>query len=297
MGSKRSRDIQTLDTTASVQIVFESHGHYPDVVSVSSNSEPENGTVVTIDRNSSSMDQARASVAQLTTLVKRTLEDNEEMSQRITEIETQSPSRSSSVAFTSNDSDTCDDESMTTVRPIRKISRNVSVKKPERSFDFAFEKDLNTSRPYLRAVKRQPSARSQTSSAVISVGWSYFSGVRLSQVSEISVINLLVSAQELSNGPHYQGKATTHEINAEHQPSAEPSAVSQVVCKAQYDGPSELSLHSPTQLTAGPTLDYQDGLIEPFPILRDHQGKANISLSHNNDFESAVHKTILLIGM
>lgn len=69
-------------------------------------------------------------------------------------------------------------------------------------FGFAFEVDLRASRPYRRAMKRR-SLFSPRSSGIGTVGWSCLSDLSLADVSELSVINLPISATELWNGQRY----------------------------------------------------------------------------------------------
>lgn len=70
------------------------------------------------------------------------------------------------------------------------------------AFSFTFDQDLKNSRPYARATKRN-STWSTASSAIHTVGWSCLSGLSLADISEISVIGLPISPQELWNGHHY----------------------------------------------------------------------------------------------
>ena len=72
----------------------------------------------------------------------------------------------------------------------------------ERYFGFAFEEDLQATRVYGR-ITHKPSYLSLPSSAGVSRGLSYLSEFSLSQVSNISVISLPVSAAELYNFEHY----------------------------------------------------------------------------------------------
>ena len=68
---------------------------------------------------------------------------------------------------------------------------------------FTFEKDLEASRPYIRALKRWSSCTA-TSSVAPSMGWSFFSGISLAEVSCLSAINLPIASQDLWNGDRYQ---------------------------------------------------------------------------------------------
>lgn len=70
------------------------------------------------------------------------------------------------------------------------------------TFSFTFDQDLNSSRPYTRAMKRN-SVWSTASSTIHTMSWSCLSGLSLADVSEISVIGLPISPQELWNGHHY----------------------------------------------------------------------------------------------
>ena len=67
---------------------------------------------------------------------------------------------------------------------------------------FTFEKDLEASRPYIRGLKRC-SGCTATSSVAPSMGWSFFSGVSLAEVSCLSAIGLPIAPQDLWNGNRY----------------------------------------------------------------------------------------------
>lgn len=67
---------------------------------------------------------------------------------------------------------------------------------------FTFEKDLRASRPYMRALKRYSDCTA-TSSVAPSMGWSFFSGISLAEVSCLSAIGLPVAPQDLWNGNRY----------------------------------------------------------------------------------------------
>ena len=68
---------------------------------------------------------------------------------------------------------------------------------------FTFEEDLEASRPYIRALKRC-SRWTTTSSVTPSMGWSFFSGISLAEVSCLSAIALPIAPQDLWNGNRYQ---------------------------------------------------------------------------------------------
>ena len=71
------------------------------------------------------------------------------------------------------------------------------------SFSFAFEHDLQASRVYERNAHRH-SHYSLPSSTGISRGWSYLSGLSLSEISDISVIALPIALQEVYSSSQYR---------------------------------------------------------------------------------------------
>ena len=172
--------------------------------------------------SSSTVEEARASVEQLTNLVRKILENNEDMSQRMARLEVRTPGYSPSTApstFTSSetpaavethaDSNSHDASCLT----IKKASLGSEAMVSNSSngcnpiFGFSFDDDLNNSRPYTRAMRRSL-IWSPRSSAIGTIGWSCLSGLSLADVSEISVINLPVSPRELWNGARYSASYT-----------------------------------------------------------------------------------------
>ena len=69
-------------------------------------------------------------------------------------------------------------------------------------FELSFEKDLKASRVY-RRIKRDTMDFSMRSSVARSHGWSIFSGMSLSDISEISVLALPLHPTDISNPQHY----------------------------------------------------------------------------------------------
>ena len=88
-----------------------------------------------------------------------------------------------------------------------RVDSERTAKEPEHSqgspFGFTFDKDLNNSRPYARAMRRD-STYSTASSTLHTMGWSCLSGLSLAEVSEVSVIGLPITPQELWNGHRYR---------------------------------------------------------------------------------------------
>ena len=163
------------------------------------------------------MEEARASVDQLTILVRKVLDNNQDMSQRMARLEVRSLGRSPNIAPTTyapgekpaaveTHADTnSDDASCLTMDKAGLGSEAMfsdSSDSHKQTFEFSFDNDLNKSRPYTRAMKRSL-IWSPRSSAIGTIGWSCLSNLSLADVSEISVINLPMSPRELWNGERY----------------------------------------------------------------------------------------------
>ena len=71
-----------------------------------------------------------------------------------------------------------------------------------KSFAHSFDDDLRQSRVYARATHRFSNS-SLPSAANRSMGWSFFSDMSLSDISDLSVIALPIFSQELWNSQHY----------------------------------------------------------------------------------------------
>ena len=95
-----------------------------------------------------------------------------------------------------------DDQSSVTATQSRRNSLSGASDQLLASFKRSFDKDLQASRPYIRVSKKRASW-SAASSGIHTVGWSCLSGLSLADISQISVINLLISPRELWNGQHY----------------------------------------------------------------------------------------------
>ena len=166
---------------------------------------------------SSTVEEARASVEQLTNLVRKVLENNQDILQRMARLEVRTLGYSPSAAptmFASGETPAAvqthadsnsDEASCLTIKnpglgSETMVSDSSDSRKP--TFGFSFDEDLNKSRPYTRAM-RKSLVWSPRSSAIGTIGWSCLSGLSLADVSEISVINLPVSPRELWNGERY----------------------------------------------------------------------------------------------
>ena len=149
------------------------------------------------------MDEAHGSVKDLSNLVEQVLAENQEMSRRLKTLELQSHNSLSLGASTRHLMD--DATSILTTRSQiddRAKSQNITQ---TTTYGFAFDQDLNESRVYSRALHRH-SNLSLPSTTINSMGWSFFSGISLAEVSNISVISLPISVNELWNHQHYLPK-------------------------------------------------------------------------------------------
>ena len=100
-------------------------------------------------------------------------------------------------------SNTVDDtESIMTVRGPITDAQKAQSSDQRQMFGYSFDQDLNTSRPYTRALQKHQ-VWSTTSSEIHTMGWSCLSGLSLAEISHISVINLPLCPQDLWNGHHY----------------------------------------------------------------------------------------------
>lgn len=153
-------------------------------------------------------------MAELATNVAQVLESNQEIFRRMARLEQQSfrvlPSaaltitgRDATPAPSSAESSTVDDtESIMTVRGPVTDAQNTKGSDQRQVFGYSFDQDLNTSRPYTRAMQKH-GVWSTTSSEIHTMGWSCLSGLSLAEISHISVINLPFSPQDLWNGHRY----------------------------------------------------------------------------------------------
>ena len=150
---------------------------------------------------SASMEEARASSKELHNMVQRVLESNEDISRRLNALEMPCNGSHSFIGTSNGDAEeTIDDRE--TIRPDVDSSTDFQATFQIPDFSFTFDQDLQTSRVYTRAAHQQ-SNFSVRSAAVQSLSWSMISGISLSAVSNISVISLPISANELWNGQHY----------------------------------------------------------------------------------------------
>lgn len=145
--------------------------------------------------------QARKSLDDLCMQVTQLLESNRDLSKRIKRME----SRLARSYLTGNRG-----SDLSSLYSFQSYSSKNSIMNDR--IGFAFERILQVSRVYTRALLRYPnnSTESLTSSTVSrKIGWSFFSGLTLSDISHISVLSLPICPSEISNSECYSfGTAT-----------------------------------------------------------------------------------------
>lgn len=153
--------------------------------------------MLTILRFSTSLDEALTSTSNLTSLVQRVLKSNASMSYRLRNLERMHPALAASLG------PACEP-----------TENNVNANSPNEGgvtsqtafFEFAFEEDLQSSRAY-RRVTLDESRISRTSSK--SFGFSFLSGLSLSDVSNVNAITLPILPMELWNHHRYSSEHLT----------------------------------------------------------------------------------------
>ena len=160
------------------------------------------------------MGEAQSSASQLQILIQQVLEVNSEISQRITNLETHALGSHNPVpnwaASNTNNNDRNVNENIIEAEADESKVEDKNRKSGKQAqdlqssrFNFTFDQDLNNSRPYARA-RRRNSLWSTNSSAFHTMSWSCLSGLSLTEISKVSVIGLPITAQELWNGDHYR---------------------------------------------------------------------------------------------
>lgn len=147
-------------------------------------------------------------------MMTKLLDSNQDMSQRMTNMERRNLAHPPNHTARDNGTDTMtirsapltevvkDNESLVTIREVESDPSTEASKDMQPILDHSFDQDLKNSRPYTRASKRPP-VWSVASSVVQTVSWSCFSGLSLADMSQISVINLPITPRELWNGQRY----------------------------------------------------------------------------------------------
>ena len=158
--------------------------------------------------------EAEDALAKLTSLVTQVLHSNRFMEERLQSMESFASSSSEwPIRAASVRESILRPLSMTdTIRPSSLESRDVSGMSTAHTillddevpqFGFAFDNELSQSWVY-RRIRGESDRFSIASSAVRSASWSMLSGVSLSDVSNISVLALPISARDIAHGEHYE---------------------------------------------------------------------------------------------
>ena len=149
---------------------------------------------------SASVDEARDSVESLTTVVRQVLQSNQDIVQRLSNLECLSTRGKASQ--TGRTASTLDD-GRSTFSSQSKAEVKLTETPGISLVPFSFDQDLIASWVYSRAERRR-SADSLRSSAAVSFGWSCLSEISLANVSNISVVSLPIDIRELTNSAHYR---------------------------------------------------------------------------------------------
>ena len=157
--------------------------------------------------SSVSVDQATSSVETLTDLVHQVIQQNEDLRSRLGSLNCEPQDQGIGSAFSIQEDDK-DDEASTIRRARPGVTATINTREVAMK-NFAFEQELRQSRVYIRAMRRMSSESIQTSDAP-SFDWSCLSEMSLAKVSNISVLSLPITPNELSNGEHYQPSWATN---------------------------------------------------------------------------------------
>ena len=257
MDGQRKGDLSHSHPTSIIKSILESHIDNSHMAS-----SPRLQILVegpySFNVTSTSISEAQASVSQLSLLVARLVENNEKMYQRmlaksahsesigsipphLTDIATDKGATTTfeNAHFVDGDGVLDEEESLVPVEKCQELVRNRTSPVPHEAetseaitntIALAFEKDLKASRPYLRALRRC-SIGTLSSSIAPSMGWSFFSGTSLADISCLSVVNLPVVPLDLWNGDRYQLARSV------------PTSDTQSCRALQSDIPSRATLH------------------------------------------------------
>ena len=154
-----------------------------------------------------SVEELHSSIGRLTNAVQYILESSEEVSRRLASIEPDIASliqRTPSTRRSLPDASYRPSTAVSTVHDIVDDTSTILPIPPEAiQFGPNIELELSKSRPYLRTAHRH-STSSLPSGAESALGWSFFANVTLADISEIFVISLPISYDEIWNAEHYQ---------------------------------------------------------------------------------------------
>lgn len=179
--------------------------------------------LLTRNVSSAGLDEAQRSIQSLSQIVRDVLAHNQEICRRLerSNLSTQLKHQSAPSALETLKSLSCTDDDSSTLKPKRiscshsELSMNAEANS---DYTFSFEQDLRQSRVYTR-VSRIITRRSDPeplllpSSASCLTGSSFFSGLSLADISNLSLISLPIAASYLSNAQRYREPLTEHTIS------------------------------------------------------------------------------------
>lgn len=157
------------------------------------------------------LDEAQQSIQSLTKVVRDVLTHNQEICRRLerSDLSIQLKHQSAPSALESFDLTDDDTSALKPKRNSCAYGDVTGVAEGRSDYAFSFDKDLHQSRVYTRVsrtiVRRSdPDLLSLPSSSSCSIGSSFFSGLSLADVSNISLVSLPVAAHSLFNGQRYR---------------------------------------------------------------------------------------------
>lgn len=173
---------------------------------------------LTILARSTRLQEAQQATDSLTTFVNDILASNQALCRRLENLNLSTTLKHQS-APSALESVATEDEDVSTIGADRSTyaSNAATAVEESPSCHSSFEQDLRRSRVYTRA-SRSLQRRSDggpfslPSSAACSMGSSFFSGLSLADVSNISLISLPISVRALSNGHWYQKPLVTKQL-------------------------------------------------------------------------------------
>ncbi|MCJ1250843.1 hypothetical protein MMC30_008071 [Trapelia coarctata] len=150
--------------------------------------------------HSISVDEAHTSSQQLEGLVHEVLTNNRDISTRLRRLEMQLSAAAASNSFQASSFIKTLDDNMTTRSLIADRAKNQTINQTL-TYGFTFDEELQASMVYARAAQRH--SHLSLPSATRSIGWSFFSGISLAKISNISVLSLPIMVEEICNGHTY----------------------------------------------------------------------------------------------
>ena len=173
-------------------------------------------------------EEARNCAKELEHVIQQTLSSNHDLSNRVRSLETTHGLASEYGSMKSRGQECTLDDNISTRSHIYGMASQLPITRTM-SFSYTFEKDLQTSPVYSR-TNRKHSMLSLPSSAARTTGWSVFSGISLSEVSNLSVFALPISVYELYNKQAYTNDLQRPPVDARAGKSKRPdSEITQAV--------------------------------------------------------------------